>query len=467
MSFQSFGLAYDVPAYARHVLGVLEAAGYEAWVVGGWVRDALLSAPCHDVDLTTNALWQQTESALVAAGVEVHETGTAHGTVTAVFDGKPIEITTYRTEGSYSDHRHPDEVTFVRDVREDLARRDLTINAMAYHPERGLLDPFGGRDDLARGMVRAVGDPAKRFEEDALRVLRAVRFAARLGFRIEPATQAALVDWVAGLRDIAHERIGRELTGILRSGRVSWALMSQTPVMVEAIPELEACVGFDQQTPYHAYDVLEHTARVCRGVEEFTGGIASDELRWAALLHDIAKPRTFTMDENGRGHFYGHPKVGAQMARTIMHRLAIPRDLTRKVCALVRLHDRPTSMRKRSVYREMMELEELCPGEARSLALQLTDLKRADAVSKTPSAASYAVELDRIEALQRRLIAGGVCLTTAELAVGGGDVIREMGVKPGPQIGVILRDLLRQVSNGMVPNERDALLDRLRQMSGV
>ena len=189
--------AAAAPAYGLAVLEALEAAGHEAWFVGGWVRDALRGVAAHDVDVCTSARWQDSERALVAAGMTVHETGVDHGTVTAVVDGRPVEVTTYRVDGAYTDRRHPDSVTFVSDVREDLARRDFTVNAMAWHPVRGLVDPFGGREDLARGVIRAVGEPPVRFGEDALRVLRAVRFACRLGFAIEPATQGALVSAVA------------------------------------------------------------------------------------------------------------------------------------------------------------------------------------------------------------------------------------------------------------------------------
>ena len=265
--------AYPVPDYGLRVLHALEDAGFEAWVVGGWVRDALLGAPMHDVDVTTSAPWQETERVLRTAGIEVHETGTAHGTVTAVIDGQPVEVTTYRVEGTYSDRRHPDEVRFVRDVREDLARRDFTVNAMAYHPDRGLLDLFGGREDLARGVVRAVGDPYRRFEEDALRVLRAVRFACRLGFEVEPHTQVALAACAPELDGIARERVGQEMDGIVASGRVSWALNNEFDVLARAVPALIPMRGLDQRSPYHAYNLLEHTARVCAGVEAFSGGV--------------------------------------------------------------------------------------------------------------------------------------------------------------------------------------------------
>ena len=325
----------QVPAYAMRVVDALEEAGFEAWVVGGFVRDALLGGRGHDVDVTTSAPWQKTAEVLRRAGIEVHETGVKHGTVTAVVGGLPVETTTYRVEGAYSDKRHPDEVRFVTDAREDLARRDFTVNAMAYHPARGLLDPFGGQEDLASGVIRAVGDPSLRFEEDALRVLRAVRFACRLGFRIEGRTEEALARSADGLRAVAQERIGQEMDGILASGRVSWALRREFDVMARALPELAPMRGFDQRSPYHAYDVLEHTARVCAAVEELSGGAAPRALRWAALLHDAAKPATFSVDDGGRGHFFGHPEEGARMAGSAMGRLAVDRACVREAQALI------------------------------------------------------------------------------------------------------------------------------------
>lgn len=462
MSFASDGLAYGLPSHALRAIEVLEGAGYEAWVVGGWVRDALLAAPSHDVDVTTVALWPQTKEAFEAAGITVHETGTAHGTVTVVIEGQPVEVTTYRVEGAYSDHRHPDEVRFVTDVRDDLSRRDFTINAMAYHPERGLLDPFGGKDDLEAGVIRAVGDPAERFAEDALRVLRAVRFAARLSFKVEPRTQEALVAAAPELANIAQERIGQELDGIVRSGRVAWALLEETEVMCAALPELAPMVKFDQRNPYHAYDVLGHTARVCRACEEFTAGCATPELRWAGLLHDIAKPVTFTVDETGRGHFYGHPVVGAEMAEEIMHRLALPKDFTTRVRTLVRLHDHWMYPTPRSVRRTLLKLERACPGHAHALIFQLLDLKRSDAVSKAPHCAYYAVELDELTAAVHREMILEPPLTVADLAVNGNDVIKTMFISPGPMVGRVLDALLLAVTNGEAENDREVLLARMR-----
>ena len=455
-------LASKLPAYARLVVDTLEASGYEAWVVGGWVRDALLGASGHDVDVTTSAPWQETARVLREAGIDVHETGTAHGTVTAVVDGQPIETTTYRVEGTYSDRRHPDEVRFVTDVREDLARRDFTVNAMAFHPKRGLLDPFGGEKDLAARIIRAVGEARRRFEEDALRVLRAVRFACRLDATIEPATQEALVACAHGLSDIAQERIGQELDGILATGKVSWALMHEFDVMAAAVPELAPMRGFDQRSPYHAYDVLEHTARVCAGVEEFAGGAPLRELRWAALLHDVAKPACWSQDVSGRGHFFGHPEEGARVARSVMGRLAVPREVVRGACALERLHDFEISAKAPSVRRMLAELERMAPGRAPELAFALLDLKRSDAVAKAPACMGYAVELDAMTATLRRELSGGGAWSAGQLAVCGADVIRERGIEPGPGVGMILAQLLAAVMAGDVPNERDALLAWLR-----
>ena len=456
------GLSAQLPGYALRVVRALEACGYEAWVVGGWVRDAVLGNPSHDVDVTTSAPWQETARVLRAAGFAVHETGTKHGTVTAVVDGKPVECTTYRVEGSYSDLRHPDEVRFVSDVREDLARRDFTVNAMAFHPERGLLDLFGGVGDLSRGVIRCVGDARERFGEDALRVLRAVRFAARMGFVVEGSTHDALVDCAGELSHIAQERIGQEVDGILASGRMGWALREEADVMCSAIPELAAMVGFDQRSPYHAYDVYEHTARVCDGVEAFCAGLAPRELRWAALLHDISKPATFSVDAAGRGHFFGHPEAGAKVARTVMGRLAIPGDVVRAAVALVRLHDRPVAATTRSMRRTLVKLEQLCPGRAAQLAFSLADLKRADALAKAPGSRGYASELDGIEEKLREEVGRGLTLSVRDLAVGGADVIRELGIEPGPGVGLVLDSLMAQVVAGELENSREALLRALR-----
>lgn len=454
-------VAYEPPAYALRVLGVLEEAGYEAWIVGGWVRDALLGAPCHDVDMTTSAPWEETARVLRAAGYVVHETGTKHGTVTVVAEGHPIEITTYRVEGAYSDRRHPDEVRFVDDVREDLARRDFTINAIAYHPERGLLDPFGGRADLEAGVLRAVGDPYERFSEDGLRVLRAVRFACRMKFSIEDETHEALERCAHYLEDIAQERIGQEMDGILATGRVGWAMRHESNVICNAIPEIADMVGFDQRTPWHAYDVLEHTARMCNAVEAFTAGLATQRLRWAAFLHDIGKPATLSLDQNDGGHFYGHAILSSIMAERIMKRLGLPGDMVRSSVALIRYHDHVVRPTARSMRRTLATLEEADPGHAIPLAHELMDLKRGDAVSKVAKASWYAVELDKMDQLLREEERKGVVLGVRDLAIGGNDVCDVLGIKPGPMVGMALSELLQSVVDGEVENTREGLIEEL------
>ena len=451
----------EVPEAARRVLDALEGAGHEAWVVGGWVRDALLGDACHDVDVTTSAPWRKGAEVLRRAGMHVIETGTAYGTITAICGGVPIEVTTYRVEGAYSDRRHPDYVRFVTDVRADLARRDLTINAIAYHPQRGLLDPFGGVEDLECGVIRAVGDPYMRFSEDALRILRAVRFGLHLGFSVEERTQAALVGLAPTLSEIAPERIGSELSRIVCEGSAAHALMEQPEVMCAVIPELTSCLGFDQRSVYHVYDVYEHTAHVCAATEAFTGGLAPAGLRWAALLHDVAKPSTFSLDVEGHGHFFGHPKEGARVARKILKRLAIPSEVTRTACLLIRLHDEPMPATELAIRRLLARISRECPGQETQLAFQLFNLRRADAVSKCPSAAAWAAELDRYAALLRAEVARGPVFGVRQLAVTGSDVICALGMKPGPAVGMQLDMLLAAVMEGQVRNEREELLSWL------
>lgn len=452
---------FPLPDHAMRVISTLEAAGAEAWVVGGWVRDALLGDLAHDIDIASSATWSEAATVLRRAGMAVHETGTAHGTITVVVSGVPIEVTTYRLDGSYADHRHPDSVRFVDSIVDDLSRRDFTINALAYHPLRGLLDPYGGATDLALGIIRAVGNPTIRFREDALRVLRALRFASRFSFSIEPSTQSALVAAAPDLSLVSSERVGTELDGIINSGHMGEILLAQPEVMKSAIPELASLYEFDQHSPYHTYDVAAHTAHVCCGCEAFTAGLASRALRWAALLHDIAKPATFSKDESGRGHFFGHPELGEQMARSIMRRFALPSALIREVCTLVRYHDIPLSAHPSTVRSLLLRLEHACPGRAAQLAFSLLNLKRADAISKVAAAAQYAVELDELTSLLRLELMQHAPLSVRDLAVNGSDVVRVTKTLPGPAIGRTLDLLLSRVVAGELANERTALLAAL------
>ena len=328
---------------------------------------------------------------------------------------------------------------------------------MAY-PDRGLLDLFGGREDLSRGVVRAVGDPYRRFEEDALRVLRAVRFACRLGFEVEPRTQAALVACAPELDGIARERVGQEMDGIVASGRVSWALNNEFDVLARAVPALIPMRGMDQRSPYHAYDLLEHTARVCAGVEAFSGGAPTQALRWAALLHDAGKPMCASVDENGRGHFRDHQRAGAILCKDALLGLALPHEVADRAAALVRYHDRHLSASPAGVRRLLRRLDQARPGEAPALAYQLLDLQRADAIAKAWPCAQRAVELDVFERALSGELSRGTAFRVRDLAVGGGDVMRALGVAPGPEVGQALSALLDDVIYGRVENSREALL---------
>ena len=454
-----------IPPAAEAVISALERAGAEAWVVGGWVRDALLGRPSHDVDVMTSARWEDSARILRDAGIAVHETGVRHGTVTAVADGVPVEVTTCRVESGYSDLRHPDEVRFVDDAAEDLARRDLTINAIAYHPERGLLDPFGGASDLASGIIRAVGSPDERMAEDALRVLRAVRFSCRMGFAIEPATKAAAIRHAPSLSMIAQERIGAELDGILATGHMGHAMRDVPEVICAAIPELAPCLGFDQRSTYHHLDVYGHIALVVDAIEPFSGGVASSRLRWAALMHDIGKPQRFTLDDEGHGHFYGHPEESADIAERIMRRMALPLSMIRPCLALVRLHDYPIKpddaddrISERRVRRMLAKLEGLSGGEGPALAHELAVLKQADALAHAAPYMGWASQLEGVRQSVRSVFAEQGALSISSLAIGGAEVMDDLSATPGPAVGAVLRACLEAVIEGEVANEREALL---------
>ena len=450
---------------ALAVLRALEAAGLEAWIVGGWVRDALRGAPSHDVDICCSGAWQESKAALEAASIRVIESGIKFGGITAVCAGERIEVTSYRFDGFYSDGRHPEHIQRAQRVEDDLARRDFTVNAMAWHPARGLLDLYDGVGDLARHVIRAVGEPRRRFEEDALRMLRAVRFACRLDFAMDPATAAALAACAPLLDAVARERVGWELDGILATGHGGDALLRYPELMCAAIPELAACRGFDQHSRYHAFDVYDHIARVLTVAGELAlsrvdgAGPAvapSPSLMWAALLHDIAKPACFTLDKRGNGHFYGHPERGADEARGIMHRLACSHELTRDACLLIRYHDRPLQAERADLLR-MMGIFAGAGLDTPRLMNELFDLKRADTLGKAPSCFYYVEDIERMREMVRELLANHEAYSVKTLDLTGGDLIRA-GVAPGPRVGTLLQRALDATIDGVVRNDRDELL---------
>ncbi len=432
-------------------LRILEEGGFEAWLVGGCVRDAFLGRPCSDIDIASNAHWHEVQRLFENRGFATHETGIAHGTLTVIVDDQPFEITTYRCDGSYNDSRHPDSVRFVSSIEEDLARRDFTINAMAFHPARGLVDPYGGKDDLDRGIIRAVGNPKKRFDEDALRILRACRFSAQLGFEIEENTYGGMLYNKGLLYKVSAERIVHELDRLLMGDYAGHALVSTVDVLSAVLPELVAMKGFDQRTPYHIYDVLEHTAHVVDGVPPYR------LVRWAALFHDMGKPACFFSDDDGTGHFYGHANVSVFIAKGIMSRLKMSPAFAGRVLTLVKRHDDVVEPTPRAVKRTLARLD----GDT-ELFDALCDLKRGDARGQAPQCAGRIELADELERVLDDIQAKGEAFSLKGLAVNGRDVI-SLGIGQGPAVGAALENALAAVIDERIPNEREALLAFLQE----
>jgi len=435
---------WPVPDYAFNALARLTAAGYEAWLVGGCVRDLLLGRTPGDYDITTAALPEETEA--VFAGERIIETGLKHGTVTVVLEGHPLEITTYRVDGGYSDARHPDGVTFTRSLREDAARRDFTVNAMAWHPDRGLWDGFGGQADLEKGLIRCVGDPETRFREDGLRILRSVRFASVLGFALDPDTARAARSTAPLLRQIAPERLAVEL-GKLLCGPGAGKILTEYPdVLGAVIPELLPMVGFDQRNVHHCYDLLTHTAVAVDAVSP------DPVLRLTMLLHDVGKPETFSVGEDGQGHFYGHAKRSVELADGILRRLRYPNRVREQVLTLIRCHDTPLAPEEKQVRRWLNRLGE-------ETFFQLLAVHRADTLALARAFRCRVETLEETARLARSILARSPCLTLRDLAVNGRDLLA-LGYE-GPAVGQALSTLLDRVLEGALPNERSALLAAL------
>lgn len=417
----------------------LEDRGFECYCVGGCVRDWLMGTRPHDYDCCTAATPVQMQA--IFSDRQLVLAGLKHGTVGVVTDGGVVEITTFRTEGGYADARHPDWVKFVRNLREDLARRDFTVNAMAYSPRRGLSDPFGGQEDLVKGVLRAVGDPELRFREDALRILRGLRFAARFGFEIEETTRQAMHTEIAGLDALARERVMTELEGFLRAAKAR-DLLGAAEILCRVIPELGPTVGFDQHSRHHAHDVFGHIAAVVENVPPIT------ELRLAALLHDIGKPGVFTLDEGGEGHFYGHANLSADIADRVLHRLKAPNALREEVVWLVKHHMDRYPAEERTA-RRLLSRHGLQRME------RLLQLQTADMGGKGHDETDGAQQ--ELLAMLRALAEKEGELTLKTLAVSGRDLVAQ-GCAPGPELGRTLYGLLEKVLSGELPNERDALL---------
>lgn len=436
-----------IPDSVKDIMVRLEAAGWEAWCVGGGVRDMLLGRDPGDWDVTTSA---RPEDVMALFGKDALPTGLKHGTVT-VGGGRGVEVTTFRRDGEYLDNRHPDHVEFTSSLEEDLSRRDYTVNAMAMDLRGELRDPFGGRTDLAAEVLRAVGNPEARFREDALRIMRGLRFAAKLGFSIEAETAAAMDRCRKLLENIAPERIYVEVTGLLCGPWAAEVLLGYPRILAVFLPEIVPCVGFDQRSPYHCYDVWEHTARSVSAVP------LQPVLRWAMLLHDLGKPETFSLGEDGRGHFYGHWRESVNKAEAVMDRLRFDNHSKKVILTLVERHDCELPLSERSVRRNLARYGE------ETLRLLLA-VKRGDNLAQAPAYRDRQKLIDQWEDLLNLVIAQGSCFSLGQLAVRGGD-LTALGFR-GPAVGNMLRELLEQVIEEKLPNDREALLTYAKEKQG-
>lgn len=430
-----------MPENVREIMLRLEKAGYEAWCVGGAVRDALLGRTPGDWDVTTGA---PPETVLDLFAPDALPTGLQHGTVTV----KGVEVTTFRRDGAYGDNRHPDHVEFTRSLEEDLARRDFTVNAIAVNLRGETADPFGGREDLSRKILRAVGEPEKRFEEDALRILRGLRFASRLGFAIAPETAEAIHRCGPLLENIAPERVRTELTGILCGAYAAPVLLAYPDVLGVFMPEILPCVGFDQHSVYHCYDVWTHTAYAVAAVKPLP------VLRYTMLLHDLGKPETFLLDEEGRGHFYGHWRRSVPLAQAVLDRLRMDNRSKRTILTLVERHDCPLTLSEKSVRRNLSRYGE------ETLRL-LLEVKRADNLAQAEAYRDRQTLIRQWEDLLDLVLAGGECFSLGQLALRGND-LTALGMK-GPAVGAVLKELLEQVIDEKLPNDRAVLLEYVKE----
>lgn len=437
---------------ALRVIKLLEDAGFEAWMVGGCVRDALIGREISDIDIATSAKWEESKRVFEKADLEVRESGIKHGTITVVLpkeaNMRAFEVTTYRADAKTSaDCRHPDSVEFVKTIEEDLARRDFTINAIAYHPLRGVLDPYEGVKDIQQRIIRAVGDPQKRFKEDALRILRACRFSSQLGFSIDSQTFRAMLTGKSKLMYISAERISQEIEKFLLGDFVRDALLNTVDILAPVMPELIAMKDCPQVTKYHVYDVLEHTAVALASAKK------SRLVRWAALCHDMGKPACAFFDEEGVEHFYGHAKVSAQIANAMLDRFKISNALKSQILSLVYAHSDEIATTTRSVRRALAKLN----GDI-ELFKALLDLNRADILAHAPE---YHAEIEHVDSLERVLeevLNDEAAFSLRDLAISGEDVMAA-GVPQGPEVGEVLSRALEAVIDEKVLNEKAVLIE--------
>lgn len=431
----------DIPSGAAYIIEALEQRGFEAFVVGGCVRDSLIGRKPQDWDITSSAKPEEIKGIFK----KTIDTGLQHGTVTVLYEDIPYEITTYRIEGEYINNRKPEWVAFTDSIEEDLSRRDFTINAMAYNPSRGLLDPFGGLDDIVRGQIQAVGEAALRFQEDALRMLRAVRFQAQLGYEIEPATYEAIKANAKLIVNISKERIRDELTKTLLANPMSFLLLRETGILRDVLPELDRCFEVPQNNPYHVYPVGLHSLTAACKVE-------SDLLlRWVMLLHDLGKADTRSTDDRGIDHFYSHQKRSTDMAEEIMKNLRFDNTTIHQAKNLILEHDRQVAVAEKSVRKAMSVI-------GPDLFDKWLKVKQADMEAQNPALLPKRLnDLKLIEKLYKKIVAEKQCLTLKDLKITGRDLMA-MGFPQGKELGEVLKHMLEAVLEEPALNEKQGLL---------
>lgn len=427
----------------------LQKSGFSCYAVGGCVRDSLLGLEPHDWDFATSALPGDIER--VFNDMRTVDFGKRYGTIAVIIGKEQYEITTYRVDGDYSDARHPDMVRFSSSLSDDLSRRDFTVNAMAYNDEEGLIDPYGGMADLEYGVIRCVGVPSERFCEDALRILRALRFASTLGFSIEPATAEAILKGRRLLTEIAPERIAAELMKLLCGEKVDFVLRRYRSVIAVFIPELQGTFDFEQNNKHHNRDVYRHTVAAVKNIEP------DPLLRTVMLFHDIGKPISQIVDRHGVSHYKNHPILGAAMTEEILRRLCMPRIFVEEVCTLIRYHD----LRLQPDPAEIKRYLNLLGVKAMR---KLYKIRLADTLAQSTYMRDEKLRnLDEVNAEMERIIASGECYNLSMMAVNGSDLLH-IGLNTGKHIGEVLNALLEKVVTGELPNEKEALLAEAKAM---
>ena len=439
----------DMPKNVDIAINLLQSAGFEAYAVGGCVRDSLLGKTPNDWDITTSAKPENMKS--VFADFHCIDTGIKHGTVTVVIDGEPLEITTFRLDGEYEDNRHPKSVTFTSDLGADLGRRDFTVNAMAYSKMTGTVDLFGGQNDLKNKIIRCVGDPDRRFNEDALRILRALRFASALDFEIEEKTAQSLLKNRALLGNISEERIAKELLKLVCGKGAKRILTDFAPVLFEILPELQPMYKNSHDNPHHCYDIYEHTLIAVESIDP------EPTLRFATLLHDCGKPAVKKFDENGVAHFYGHQRISAEISAQILARLKVSNKFRDEILFLVSNHDRW------ELYENTEKMPRYLSKFGLDGVLNLLKVMRADVLAQSPE---YRYRLDQIadaEETAKNLAAQKPCLSLSELQING-RTLMDIGIPQGRKLGAVLAQLLDEVIDGVTKNTQEALTTRAREI---